>query len=158
MAGEARKSCSAGTGAETRRASAFDVAVGQRLKLRRSMLGITQEQLAESIGVSWQQLQKYEAGTNRISAARLANIATTLRTDVRWLLRQEESPSGACSGSGPSHETSAGAVVTQQEIAELLGLFCGVVDHNERRKIIEIVRTLADVRPQWGRVGGTEPD
>ncbi|HWL69346.1 MAG TPA: helix-turn-helix transcriptional regulator [Geminicoccus sp.] len=59
--------------------------IGERLRRRRIELGLTQEQVGQVIGVSYQQVQKFERGANRVSAARLILIAERLRTDIQWL-------------------------------------------------------------------------
>lgn len=59
--------------------------IGERLRRRRIELGLTQEQVGRVVGVSYQQIQKFERGANRVSAARLVLIAEILRTDIRWL-------------------------------------------------------------------------
>ncbi|MDG2520723.1 helix-turn-helix domain-containing protein [Caulobacter segnis] len=68
---------------------AFDVKVGARMRLRRRMLQLKQKSLAELVGVSFQQIQKYEHGANRVSASRLVAIAHALETSVAWLLGEE---------------------------------------------------------------------
>lgn len=65
-------------------ANAIDLHVGKRLRRRRRLLGLTQQQLAESIGIRFQQIQKYECGANRISAARLWQLAEALETPVSY--------------------------------------------------------------------------
>ncbi|MFP3943805.1 MAG: helix-turn-helix domain-containing protein [Alphaproteobacteria bacterium] len=76
-----------------RSAKRVDEYVGERIRQRRAMLGLTQEQLAETLGISYQQVQKYETGANRVSAGRLYEIAQTLETDVSHFFEGlEESP------------------------------------------------------------------
>ncbi len=65
-------------------AKRIDHLVGQRIRLRRNMLGLTQEELAESLGISYQQVQKYETASNRVSAGRLFEIAAKLNTPVAY--------------------------------------------------------------------------
>jgi DNA-binding XRE family transcriptional regulator len=66
------------------RAHAVDLAVGRRIRQRRIMLGLTQQQMAGLIGVTYQQAHKYETGINRISAGRLYQIARALGVDIMW--------------------------------------------------------------------------
>lgn len=61
-----------------------DVHVGGRVRMRRKALGLSQTQLADSVGITFQQLQKYERGTNRVSASKLYGMAVTLQTSVAW--------------------------------------------------------------------------
>ncbi len=130
----------AARGSDMRRATAFDVRVGQRLKRRRATIGVTQENLAAEIGISWQQLQKYEAGTNRISAARLAAIATALKTDVEWFLRPDNdvaAPESAAPASDPPPSLS------QDEISELLAAYSSIQSPAQRRVAIAILKVLS---------------
>jgi transcriptional regulator with XRE-family HTH domain len=69
---------------QARKPHPIDVLVGKRLRTRRKMLGISQEGLSESVGVTFQQVQKYEKGTNRISASRLYEISIVLRVPITY--------------------------------------------------------------------------
>ena len=62
----------------------IDIHVGSRIRLRRTMLGMSQEKLGESLGITFQQIQKYEKGTNRVGASRLQNIASILNVPVSF--------------------------------------------------------------------------
>ncbi|MET0337995.1 helix-turn-helix domain-containing protein [Caulobacter sp. 73W] len=73
---------------------AFDVRVGARMRLRRRMLQLKQKTLADLVGVSFQQIQKYEHGANRVSASRLVAIARALETSAAWLLGEEGADGG----------------------------------------------------------------
>jgi transcriptional regulator with XRE-family HTH domain len=61
-----------------------DIHVGSRVRMRRKAMGLSQTQLAESVGITFQQLQKYERGSNRVSASKLYGMAVTLQTSVAW--------------------------------------------------------------------------
>lgn len=76
----------------------IDLEVGKRILLRRTLLGLTQQQLAAEIGVSFQQVQKYERGLNRVSASRMVPIAAALGVTPAWLM---QSDTGAPAGIGP---------------------------------------------------------
>jgi transcriptional regulator with XRE-family HTH domain len=88
-------------GAGAAHARELDRHVGARMRARRIMLGLTQQQLAERIGITYQQAHKYEKGTNRMAASRLYKVAQALGIDVGYffegLQRAEEFPSGATS-------------------------------------------------------------
>ena len=75
---------SRGSAATVKAATAVDVHIGQRLRMRRKLAGLSQEQLAERLGVTFQQVQKYEKGTNRISASRLFGAARLLSVPVSY--------------------------------------------------------------------------
>lgn len=68
----------------TRERQSEDIHVGERVRLRRRIVGMSQETLAEQIGVTFQQVQKYESGWNRISASRLCAISRSLKAPVAW--------------------------------------------------------------------------
>ena len=68
----------------------IDVNVGRRMRQRRWMLGMTQQQLAQNVGIKFQQIQKYESGMNRVSASRLYEIAVALDVPTQLLLRRRE--------------------------------------------------------------------
>lgn len=65
----------------------IDIHVGSRIRLRRTMLGMSQEKLGESLGITFQQIQKYEKGTNRVGASRLQNISAILNVPVSFFRR-----------------------------------------------------------------------
>src|SRR3954465_12927869 len=77
-----------------RSTAAIDDHVGARIRERRVMLGLTQQQMAELIGVTYQQAHKYEKGLNRIAAGRLFTIAKTLGVDVNWFFEGMENGAG----------------------------------------------------------------
>ena len=79
--------------AEKKKPNPIDVHVGSRVRLRRTMLGISQEKLGEHLGITFQQIQKYEKGANRIGASRLQEIARVLDTPVAFFF--EDAPGTA---------------------------------------------------------------
>ncbi len=70
----------------------IDVHVGSRIRLRRNMLGLSQEKLGESLGITFQQIQKYEKGTNRVGASRLQAISAILNVPVSFFLKTHQVP------------------------------------------------------------------
>jgi transcriptional regulator with XRE-family HTH domain len=111
------------------------------------MLSMSQEKLGESLGITFQQIQKYEKGTNRIGASRLQNIARVLSVPVSYFF--EDAPVPAEAGEGqPANfaESSASFVVdflSSNEGLQLNRAFVRVKDAKVRRRIIELVRALA---------------
>ncbi|MBX3577223.1 MAG: helix-turn-helix transcriptional regulator [Rhizobiaceae bacterium] len=123
----------------------IDVHVGSRIRLRRNMLGLSQEKLGENLGITFQQIQKYEKGTNRVGASRLQAIASILNVPVAFFF--EDAP-GMEAGSpvGLSEEGSASYVVDFINSAEGLQLnraFVRIADPKVRRKVIELVKAMA---------------
>lgn len=80
-------------------ATAVDRHVGSRIRVRRNMRGLSQTELASALGITFQQVQKYEKGTNRIGAGRLYRVAEILGVPVQWFFKGL--PAG--SGAGPAH-------------------------------------------------------
>lgn len=119
----------------------IDVHVGGRIRLRRNMLGMSQEKLGEALGITFQQIQKYEKGTNRVGASRLQAIASIL--DVPAAFFFEDAPGG---GDGLQEENQTTYVVDFLSSTEGLHLnraFVRISDPKVRRKIIDLVRALA---------------
>jgi len=123
----------------------IDIHVGSRVRLRRMMLGMSQEKLGESLGITFQQIQKYEKGTNRIGASRLQHIARVLSVPVSFFF--EDAPGApAEQTAGMAEPKSTHYVVDFLSSAEGLQLnkaFIRIKDSKLRRKIIDLVRALA---------------
>jgi len=128
----------------------IDVHVGSRLKLRRTMIGMTQEKLGEQLGVTFQQVQKYEKGVNRIGASRLQEISRILDVPVSFFfeeVRQEADVShDGASSFGFAEERVARFDVSAppSEAQALARAFSQIPDARIRRRIIDLVETLAD--------------
>ncbi|MDW8123832.1 MAG: helix-turn-helix transcriptional regulator [Geminicoccaceae bacterium] len=105
--------------------------IGERIRLRRLELGLTQEQLAAALGVSYQQIQKYENGANRISAAQLAELARRLEVPIGWFLEEDEGATNAASARG---------------LLELVRGFGSLKTPAVRRSLLALVKLLADRR------------
>jgi transcriptional regulator with XRE-family HTH domain len=121
-----------------RRSQAFadpvDLAVGARIRLLRKMRGLSQQALAEATGVTFQQIQKYERGANRVSASMLARIAESLRTPVSELFGET---------SGPSAVDDVAGLLAQPGALELLRAYSELPRGPARTALVEFVRTLA---------------
>jgi len=124
----------------------IDIHVGSRIRLRRTMLGMSQEKLGESLGITFQQVQKYEKGTNRVGASRLQNISAILNVPVSFFFEDAPGNQGSDAGSG-LEENAASYVVNFLSSSEGLQLnraFVKISDPKVRRRIIDLVRTLAE--------------
>ena len=106
----------------------IDVYLGKRMRRRRRLLGLTQQQLAMACGVRFQQIQKYECGANRVSAARLWKIAGALEVPVNYFFEGLE---GAPTLPGPTKDESADLVQTYRQLGE-----------QPRQRLLDIARTL----------------
>lgn len=121
----------------------IDVHVGGRIRLRRNMLGMSQERLGESLGITFQQVQKYEKGTNRVGASRLQAIASILEVPVSFFF--EDAPGGTAP-EGLAEDSSTTYVVdflSSTEGIRLNRAFVRISDPKVRTKIIDLVRALA---------------
>lgn len=122
----------------------IDAHVGSRIRLRRNMLGMSQEKLGERLGITFQQIQKYEKGTNRVGASRLQAIASILDVAVSFFF--EDAPGQAAPVAGFSEENSASFVVDFLNSAEGIQLnraFARISNPLVRRKMIELVKAIA---------------
>jgi transcriptional regulator with XRE-family HTH domain len=123
----------------------IDIHVGSRVRLRRNMLGMSQEKLGESLGITFQQIQKYEKGTNRVGASRLQAISTILNVPVSFFF--EDAPGVPTATGGMSEPNSTSFVVDFLNSAEGLQLnraFAKISDPKVRRKLVDLVRTIAE--------------
>jgi transcriptional regulator with XRE-family HTH domain len=124
----------------------IDIHVGSRVRLRRTMQGMSQEKLGDSLGITFQQIQKYEKGANRIGASRLQNIAVVLNTPVAFFFEDAPRETGSIGSVGLKESSSSNYVVDFLSSSEGLHLnqaFIKIKDRNIRRKLIELVKTLA---------------
>ncbi|ENT04472.1 helix-turn-helix domain-containing protein [Brucella sp. 63/311] len=123
----------------------IDMHVGSRIRLRRNMLGLSQEKLGENLGITFQQIQKYEKGTNRVGASRLQAISSILNVPVSFFF--EDAPgSGSSGGDGFAEDNEATYVVdflNSNEGVQLTRAFTNISDPKVRRKIIDLVKSLA---------------
>jgi transcriptional regulator with XRE-family HTH domain len=125
--------------------NSIDMLVGRRVRDRRVELGLSQSQLARAIGITFQQVQKYERGTNRISASKLWMIGRCLGITPAALLSDL-----------PGLDHTASAQVTDEdalERAQLLAAFSRILEPRRRRTVIEVAEGLAESRPKR-RAGG----
>ena len=109
------------------------------------MLGMSQEKLGESLGITFQQIQKYEKGTNRVGASRLQAIASILSVPVSFFFEDAPGQDGGPAG-GFAEDTATSYVVDFLNSAEGIQLnraFARITDVRVRRKIIDLVKVLA---------------
>ena len=117
-----------------------DVHVGKRIRHRRWMNGTTQQQLAESVGIKFQQIQKYETGMNRVSASRLWDIATVLDVPVSFFFEGLDAQAKGESNAADMPND----ILTDKEALELLRSYYAIPE-NQRRKLFDLARVLSDV-------------
>jgi transcriptional regulator with XRE-family HTH domain len=125
-----------------RKPNDVDAHVGARLRQRRMLLGISQEQLAEMLGLTFQQVQKYERGTNRVSASRLFQLARALDTPITWFFEDMESDRAA-RDKAPTENEEADPM-SRRETLELVRVYSRIDDRKVRKKLYEMAKALAE--------------
>ncbi len=122
-----------------------DTHVGSRVRLRRMLLGMSQERLGESMGLTFQQVQKYEKGVNRIGASRLFQIARILDVPIQFFF--EEAPhidgNAAHGMAEPDSETFILEFLNSREGLELNRAFVKIADPKVRKSVVDLVRALS---------------
>jgi len=123
----------------------IDTYVGSRVRMRRLMLGMSQERLADQIGVTFQQVQKYEKGTNRIGASRLQTIAGVLGIPVSFFFQQDNSQTLTTDGIAPVQGLEdLSEFLTSKEGLGLNKAFMKISDTTVRQSILTLVTSLAN--------------
>lgn len=124
-----------------------DIHVGQRLKVRRSLLGLSQEKLAEAIGVTFQQIQKYEQGMNRISAGRLYQIAKVLQVPIVYFFENISTSADTIKALGLSDNKQESFLsedlMQNKETIELVSIYYSIKDPKMRKDIIKFIKSMA---------------
>ncbi len=121
----------------------IDKYVGSRIRMRRIMLGMSQEKLGDALGLTFQQIQKYEKGTNRVGASRLQQIADVLQVHVSFMF---EGAPGNASGTGMGESASPPYVSDFLATSDGLALtkaFTRLKDAKLRRSIVDLVEQIA---------------
>ncbi|HEX3699770.1 MAG TPA: helix-turn-helix transcriptional regulator [Phenylobacterium sp.] len=133
----------AAAGGDTASPHPVDRHVGLHIRMRRKALGVSQEKLAESLGLTFQQVQKYERGANRVSASKLWEIARALKTNVAYFYEgledeAQDAPAGFMGA-------NAQEFLLTPEGLELAATFPKVRRAGLRRKVLDLVRAVADM-------------
>ena len=118
-----------------------DVHVGQRIRQRRWLTGMTQQKLAELVGIKFQQIQKYETGANRVSASRLWDIADALNIDVAHFFEGLEAEK---TKNETVPENIPADLIGDKEAMDLVRSYYAIPE-NQRRRLFELARVLSDV-------------
>ncbi len=133
------------TNLRAKQPNATDIHVGSRIKLRRKILGLSQERLGESLGVTFQQVQKYERGANRVGASRLQLLATVLNVPIAFFF--EDAPGSewaSIENVGISQGDDVREFVTSIEGRQLNQNFLRIGDVLVRRRIFDLIKTLSE--------------
>ena len=133
------------TQGRTHMANAIDLHVGKRLRRRRRLLGLTQQQLAESIGIRFQQIQKYECGANRVTASRLYELAVALNVPVNYFFEGLQQAAAPATPGAPANDRDliAADVLSQKETLELIRAYYKLGER-PRRRLLDLAKALQD--------------
>ena len=115
-----------------------DVLVGSRVRFRRTEIGLTQQVLAEKLGVTFQQVQKYEKGTNRIGAGRLQEVSKALGVPITYFFQSLSGEEVAGEDQG-----SAAKIMRVSGASDLLRAYAQIENATVRRAVLDLVRKLA---------------
>lgn len=121
-----------------------DIHVGARVRLRRKAMGLSQADLAEGIGLTFQQVQKYERGANRISASKLYEMARTLKVPLAYFYDGYSADPAVANFAASASEQSVNDFLITAEGVELASAFPHVKSATQRRGILELVRSLVE--------------
>jgi transcriptional regulator with XRE-family HTH domain len=133
-----------------------DIHVGSRVRLRRTLLGLSQEKLAGAIGLTFQQVQKYERGANRIGASRLFELSRVLDVPVSFFFddmspetaaRRASHAQGMSESAQAPFETDA---LAKRETLELVRAYYRITDPRVRKKVADLVKTMAATEEEAG--------
>jgi transcriptional regulator with XRE-family HTH domain len=120
----------------------IDKYVGSRIRMRRIMLGMSQEKLGDALGLTFQQIQKYEKGTNRVGASRLQQIADVLQVHVSFMFEGAPGVTGGGMGESASPAYVSDFLATSDGLA-LTKAFTRLKDAKLRRSIVDLVEQIA---------------
>lgn len=126
-----------------------DAHVGQRLRQRRWMLGLTQQQVGDRVGIKFQQVQKYETGQNRVSASRLWDLATALDVPVGYFY---DGLGGAPSEETSPTEDAAGDPMADRESIELIRAYYAIPEE-PRRRLFDLAKAMSEAATGGGAAG-----
>jgi len=122
----------------------IDVHVGSRVRLRRTMVGLSQEKLGDQLGVTFQQVQKYEKGSNRIGASRLQEIATALSVPVAFFFEDAPDTGSEAGGMAEGKSTYVMDFLKTPEGLQLNQAFQRIKEPQVRKRVLDLVKSLAE--------------
>lgn len=133
------------------RPSPIDVHVGSRIRLRRTLLGMSQERLGESLGLTFQQVQKYERGVNRVGASRLFDLSRVLDVPISFFF--DDMPDSLATSFGglasrrtpglsDAHDSFADDTLSRRETLELVRAYYRITDPAVRKRVFELIKSM----------------
>ncbi|WP_424140563.1 helix-turn-helix domain-containing protein [Roseomonas chloroacetimidivorans] len=132
------------------RSSPIDVHVGSRVRQRRTLLGMSQEKLGEGLGLTFQQVQKYERGVNRIGASRLFDLARVLDVPISFFFDDMPESAGSrapgsCSGLYEAQGSLEGDTLRKRETLELVRAYYRITEPAVRKRVFDLIKSLAPI-------------
>ncbi len=129
------------------RPSPIDVHVGTRIRLRRTLLGMSQERLGDALGLTFQQVQKYERGVNRVGASRLFDLSRVLDVPISFFFDDmPDSLAGAgmrrASGFAEAQDAFADDTMSRRETLELVRAYYRIADPALRKKVFDLIKSM----------------
>jgi transcriptional regulator with XRE-family HTH domain len=136
------------------RPSPIDVHVGTRIRLRRTLLGMSQERLGEALGLTFQQVQKYERGVNRVGASRLFDLSRVLDVPISFFF--DDMPDALAGTYGPqghkrtggfadSQDSFADDTLNRRETLELVRAYYRITDPSVRKRVFELIKSMGPI-------------
>jgi transcriptional regulator with XRE-family HTH domain len=133
------------------RPSPIDVHVGSRIRLRRTLLGMSQERLGEALGLTFQQVQKYERGVNRVGASRLFDLSRVLDVPISFFFDDMPDSLASAYGSPTSrrttgfsdqHDSFADDTLNRRETLELVRAYYRITDPAVRKRVFDLIKSM----------------
>jgi transcriptional regulator with XRE-family HTH domain len=138
------------------RPSPIDVHVGSRIRLRRTLLGMSQERLGESLGLTFQQVQKYERGVNRVGASRLFDLSRVLDVPISFFFDDMPDSLAANFGGIPARRPGSGSetqdpfgddTLSRRETLELVRAYYRITDPSIRKRVFDLIKSMGPAEP-----------
>jgi len=133
------------------RPSPIDVHVGSRIRLRRTLLGMSQERLGEALGLTFQQVQKYERGVNRVGASRLFDLSRVLDVPISFFFDDMPDslaanfgglPNRRSAGASDQQDTFADDTLSRRETLELVRAYYRITDPSIRKRVFDLIKSM----------------
>lgn len=121
----------------------IDIHVGSRVRLQRTLLGLSQEKLGEAVGLTFQQIQKYERGSNRIGASRLHEFSEILEVPVSFFFDGSDQKSTSTRRNGKGKKSDHENFIQKRETLELVRAYYQIPDTLVRKRLFETIKALA---------------
>jgi len=136
------------------RPSPIDAHVGSRIRLRRTLMGMSQERLGEALGLTFQQIQKYERGVNRVGASRLFDLSRVLDVPIAFFFDDMPEPLAGLHGTYQTTRATGGFAeqqdgfgadesINRRETLELIRAYYRIVDPSVRKRVFDLIKSMS---------------